>query len=63
MTLQKGWINRQLARVERDVQNWPSWMRREVEMQTTPAQEPSRSPNVGQQQDTDQSSAKTTERT
>jgi hypothetical protein len=27
MTLQKGWINRQFARVEKDARNWPSWMR------------------------------------
>ena len=63
MTLQKGWINRQLARVERDVQNGPSWMRREAETQTAPAQEPSRLPSVRQQQDTDQRSAETTART
>jgi hypothetical protein len=32
MTLPKGWINRQFARVERDVKNWPDWMRRETEL-------------------------------
>ena len=32
MTLPKGWINRQYARVERDAQNWPDWMRREMEI-------------------------------
>ena len=32
MTLQKGWINRQFARVERDAQKWPDWMRRETEL-------------------------------
>lgn len=32
MTLEKGWINRQFARIERDVQSWPEWMRREAEI-------------------------------
>ncbi len=32
MTLSKGWINRQFARVERDAKNWPDWMRRETEI-------------------------------
>ena len=32
MTPPKGWINRQFARVERDVKNWPDWMRRETEL-------------------------------
>jgi hypothetical protein len=47
MTLQKGWINRQFARVERDVQSWPTWMRREAEMQAVSTQEPSRSMAAG----------------
>lgn len=32
MTLPKGWINRQVARIERDVKSWPEWMRRETEI-------------------------------
>jgi hypothetical protein len=32
MTLPKGWINRQFARVERDAEKWPEWMRRETEL-------------------------------
>lgn len=42
MTLQKGWINRQFAHVEREAQSWPTWMRREAEMQSAPTTEPSR---------------------
>jgi hypothetical protein len=30
MTFEKGWINRQFARLERDSQKWPDWMRRET---------------------------------
>lgn len=37
MRLQKGWINRQFARVERDAQTWPTWMRPETEAITTTA--------------------------
>lgn len=32
MTLPKGWINRQISRVEQDAKNWPEWMRRETEL-------------------------------
>lgn len=32
MTLSKGWINRQITRVERDSKTWPDWMRRETEL-------------------------------
>lgn len=32
MTLEKGWINRQFARIERDAQSWPEWMRRDAEI-------------------------------
>jgi len=32
MTFEKGWINRQFARLERDSQNWPDWMLREIEL-------------------------------
>jgi hypothetical protein len=32
MSFEKGWINRQFARIERDAENWPSWMRREIDM-------------------------------
>ncbi|MCZ2078990.1 MAG: hypothetical protein LC130_28820 [Bryobacterales bacterium] len=32
MSFEKGWINRQFARIERDAENWPSWMRREVDI-------------------------------
>jgi hypothetical protein len=39
MSFEKGWINRQYARVERDAENWPSWMRREMDMRA--ASEPS----------------------
>jgi hypothetical protein len=31
MNFEKGWINRQFARLERDSQNWPDWMLREIE--------------------------------
>lgn len=30
MTLNKGWLNRQFARASKDVQGWPSWMKREA---------------------------------
>jgi hypothetical protein len=30
MTLRKGWLNRQFARVESDVQKWPASMQREA---------------------------------
>jgi hypothetical protein len=63
MTLQKGWINRQFARVERDVQSWPSWMRREAEVQTAPALEPSRSTGAGQQEGTEAHAGETAVRT
>lgn len=29
MTFEKGWINKQYGRVERDARSWPSWMRRD----------------------------------
>ena len=32
MTLSKGWINRQITRVERESKTWPDWMRRETEL-------------------------------
>lgn len=32
MTLSKGWINRQISRVERESKTWPDWMRRETEL-------------------------------
>jgi hypothetical protein len=32
MTLSKGWINRQITRVERESKTWPDWMRREAEI-------------------------------
>jgi len=28
MTLPKGWIIRQIARMEKDVATWPEWMKR-----------------------------------
>jgi hypothetical protein len=31
VTLQKGWINRQLARVERDAHDGPEWLRRKAQ--------------------------------
>jgi hypothetical protein len=30
VTFSKGWINRQIARVQREEKDWPDWMRREV---------------------------------
>lgn len=39
MTLEKGWINRQFARLERDALNWPAWMREEGEHRHTPLPE------------------------
>jgi hypothetical protein len=32
MTLSKGWINRQITRVERESKTWPDWMRRETNL-------------------------------
>ncbi len=32
MTLSKGWINRQITRVEQESKTWPDWMRREAEL-------------------------------
>jgi hypothetical protein len=32
MTLSKGWINRQITRVERESKTWPDWTRRETEL-------------------------------
>ena len=32
MTLSKGWINRQITRVERESKAWPDWMRRETDL-------------------------------
>ena len=32
MTPSKGWINRQISRVERESKTWPDWMRREAEL-------------------------------
>lgn len=29
--LEPGWINRQFARIEREVENWPAWMREAAE--------------------------------
>lgn len=46
MSFEKGWINRQFARVERDAENWPSWMRRETDMRA--ASEPSVATRVEQ---------------
>jgi hypothetical protein len=31
MTLDAGWLQRQLDRVAEDVQKWPDWMKREAE--------------------------------
>jgi hypothetical protein len=31
MTLQAGWLRRQLDRVADDVDKWPEWMKREAE--------------------------------
>lgn len=42
MTLEKGWISRQCARIERDVQSWPEWMRREAELRAASMNEPVR---------------------
>ena len=28
--LKKGWLNRQFEKVEKDVKDWPDWMKREV---------------------------------
>ncbi len=32
MTLPKGWINRQVARMEKESQSWPDWMKREIDL-------------------------------
>jgi hypothetical protein len=28
--LKQGWLGRQFEKVEKDVQNWPNWMKREA---------------------------------
>jgi hypothetical protein len=38
MTFEKGWINRQFARLERDSENWPDWMRREADLRAAAGQ-------------------------
>ena len=43
MTLPKGWINRQVTRVERDSKTWPTWMQRETKLRE---QEQASSTNV-----------------
>src|SRR5437763_144039 len=43
MTLSKGWINRQITRVERDVKDWPDWMRREAALRTEEQKAPTTS--------------------
>ena len=30
MTLRAGWLQRQMDRVEEDIQQWPDWMKREA---------------------------------
>lgn len=30
MTLKAGWLNRQFERVNEEIRDWPSWMRREA---------------------------------
>lgn len=30
MTLKKGWLDRQLSQVSREVKDWPEWMKREA---------------------------------
>ncbi len=30
MTLQEGWLNRQLDAVRDDIEQWPEWMKREA---------------------------------
>jgi hypothetical protein len=47
MTLQKGWINRQISRAEQDAKNWPEWMRRETGLR------------AGKQKDSEKSSTQT----
>lgn len=37
MTFEKGWINRQFAKLERDSQKWPGWMRREADLRSAEA--------------------------
>lgn len=37
MEKEKGWINRQLAIVEREVSLWPQWMRDEIEAEASKA--------------------------
>ena len=35
MDLPKGWINRQIARLEKEYLTWPDWMKREIPMEIT----------------------------
>lgn len=49
MTFEKGWINRQCTRVERDVQSWPAWMQREVDVRASERLESQESRGCGQQ--------------
>jgi hypothetical protein len=51
MSFQKGWINRQFARVEREAQNWPTWMQRDTETMVNIAESPTRA--SGQQEKND----------
>ena len=34
MTLQKGWLGKQFAKVAEEIKEWPDWMRREAGFQT-----------------------------
>jgi hypothetical protein len=42
MTLKAGWLNRQLDKVEKDVQEWPDWMKREAAFAPSVAPGPSK---------------------
>lgn len=38
MTLEAGWLKRQLDRVADDVEKWPDWMKREAEFSSGTAE-------------------------
>ena len=52
MTLSKGWINRQITRVERDVKHWPDWMRREAALRAEEQKAPRTSSKTVQEDET-----------
>lgn len=46
MSFEKGWINRQFVRIERESKNWPEWMNGEPAVNSSEAMEAARPPNA-----------------